>query len=280
MSEEIEKYKKKLARVERKVEILEEMLEEKVRELYLTSNNELEKKNKELEVKNKEMEQFTYIASHDLQEPLRTIRSFSEIIEMSHSDGLGPDGEKYLEFIIAASKRMSTLISDLLSHGNLGAKGDIFKIDLNELLSNVCGDLSTLIDESHSKITFDEMPEITGYSTELRLLFQNLLTNAIKFRRPNVAPIVHYSIEKKGEFYEFSVQDNGIGMNEKYFKKIFQIFQRLHGADAYKGNGIGLSHCKKIVELHKGEIWVESVEGEGSKFYFTLKNLKLPEKET
>lgn len=233
---------------------------------------------KKIEAKNKELEQFTYIASHDLQEPLNTIISFIKVLEENSNADLSDLEKDSYEFINTASSRMKELIKGLLDYSRLGKKAEAQKLNSKLLVESVCFDLDHLIKSKNAKITIEELPKINAYTTELRLLFQNLITNAIKFIAPDKTPEIHIASVLKNNSYIFSVKDNGIGIESKYFEKIFTIFQRLHGRNEYEGTGIGLAHCRKIVELHNGDIWVDSELGKGSTFYFSI-NTKLSEDE-
>ena len=226
--------------------------------------------NKELKIKNKELEQFAYVASHDLQEPLRTTSSFVALLQKQYLGKMDDRADKYLNYISDASDRMKVLIKDLLDYSRIGTKGEPEKIDSNKILSNVLHDLTVATEEAKAEIRYQRLPEINGYPTEIKLLFQNLVINAIKFRKKDVAPqITINAIQVDGD-WQFAFRDNGIGIARENNEKIFHIFQRLHTRTEYEGSGIGLSHCKKIVELHHGKIWVESAPGEGSAFYFTI----------
>lgn len=228
---------------------------------------------KELDAKNKELERFVYIASHDLQEPLRTIRSFTGIIEKKHTDKFDGETKQIWTFISAGAARMSDLIHSLLDHTRIGAQKQLETVEIKTLLEEVTADLNLVIQEVNGSISYGLMPTMACYPVELRLLFQNLISNALKFTKKGVAPQIEVASSHNHDFWEFSVRDNGIGIAEKDVSKIFEVFQRLHQRDEYEGVGIGLSHCKKIVELHEGRIWVESEPGVGSTFYFTIKNL-------
>lgn len=226
---------------------------------------------KKLEYKNKELEQFVYIASHDLQEPLRTIRSFSELINKKYSENADDVAKKGLGFISEAANRMSGLIKDLLDYSRIGKERELTVVNLDELLAGILSDLSALIEQSGAKITVNRLPEIKGYKTELRLLFQNLLSNALKFTTLERKPVVEINaVAEKGKLI-VSVKDNGIGIEKEHLERVFVMFQRLNHRNDYEGSGIGLAHCQKIVEMHQGKIWVESDPGKGSTFYFTLK---------
>jgi signal transduction histidine kinase/ligand-binding sensor domain-containing protein len=226
--------------------------------------------NDELHLKNKELEQFAYVASHDLQEPLRTTTGFINLLQKQYKGKIDEKADLYLHYISDASERMKVLIKDLLDFSRIGTKVALKKIDCNIMLRDMLTDISAAIKDSNTKVEYAALPVIYGYPTEVKLLFQNLVLNAIKFRKTDVAPQIKITVEKKNDHYQFAISDNGIGIEEKYFNRIFDIFQRLHTRDEYSGSGIGLAHCKKIVELHHGKIWVESIPGEGSIFYFTL----------
>lgn len=255
---ELEWYKAKLKKAEHKVRILEDMIENQARKLYLK------------EAENEELEMFTYVASHDLQEPLRTVSVYVDLLVDQYQEQFDGKANKYIEFISQASNRMSVQIKDLLDYSRLGKQNTLEKIDCTKLLDLVVQDLGALIHESGADIMVNEMPTIYGYSTELKLLFQNLISNSIKFRKDNAKPLVVISSNESEDHWRFSVEDNGIGIDDKYNEKIFQIFQRLHNKE-YAGTGIGLTHCKKIVELHGGTIWVDSIPGQGSTFNFIIK---------
>ncbi|MEW7290661.1 YfiR/HmsC family protein [Aquimarina sp. 2304DJ70-9] len=247
-------------------------------------NIALEKKNKaiyeqsvELEAKNKELEQFAYIASHDLQEPLNTISSFIGLIAEDYGDSFDEVGKESLTFIKDASIRMKKLIDALLEYSRLGRSKDYSNVDCNSIFKELAADLKSIIEQTGAKIDVNNLPIVKGSEVELRLLFQNLISNAIKFREPNSIPEIDISCTKKkgskdisNGFWEFSIRDNGIGIPEQHKERIFAIFQRLHSREQYQGTGIGLAHCKKIVESHGGTIWLESQEGKGSTFYFTI----------
>ena len=227
---------------------------------------------KKLETKNKELEQFAYIASHDLQEPLRTITSFSEILHTEYGNKLDEQAKISFKFIQQATGRMSALIKGLLDYSRLGYEQELTAVNCNIIIKNIITDLNTTITQTNTTIETGKLPEFRAYETGIRLLFQNLITNAIKFRKKDISPIIKINAIRKGDFWEFSVEDNGIGIAKEFQKKIFAIFQRLHLKNEYEGTGIGLAHCQKIVNLHDGEIWVESVPKKGSKFYFTILN--------
>ena len=231
---------------------------------------QLEQANKDLERKNVELEQFAYIASHDLQEPLRTTSSFVALLQKQYQGKFDEKADKYFTFISDASERMKVLIKNLLDYSRIGNKKELEEVDCNKILNEVLADLGTSISEANANIQYTPLPVINGYPTEMKQLFQNLITNGMKFRKKGTTPEIKISVQKIEGFWQFAFQDNGIGIDHKHNEKIFVIFQRLHTRNDYEGTGIGLSHCKKIVELHKGKIWVDSVSGEGSIFNFTI----------
>lgn len=229
----------------------------------------------ELKLKNQEMEQFNYIASHDLQEPLRTVSNYIMLLNEDYEDHITDEIKMHLDTMDDAIKRMSLLVRSLLDFGRLGRDKKLVKSDCNEIVENVLKDLSNLISETNAKIKIEGLLPVTNiYETEFRQLFQNLINNAIKFRKPDISAEITVGCTKKSGYYEFYVTDNGIGIKEKHTNKIFQIFQRLNKNSEYEGHGIGLANCRKIAEMHGGKIWVESVPGEGSTFKFTILNLK------
>jgi len=225
----------------------------------------------ELERSNKELEQFAYVASHDLQEPLRMIASYVQLLEQRYKGKLDAKADKYIYFAVDGALRMQKLIEDLLTYSRVTTRGTpLGPVDTNRAFTHAVRDLSAAIEESHADVTKDRLPSVMGDEAQFAQLFQNLIGNAIKFKRPNTAPLVHVSAKKDKKEWLFSVRDNGIGMEPKYFDRIFQIFQRLHTRAEYPGTGIGLALCKRIVERHGGRILVESAPGEGTTFFFTI----------
>ncbi|MEY8861502.1 ATP-binding protein [Tenacibaculum singaporense] len=227
---------------------------------------------KTLEQKNQELEQFNYITSHDLQEPLRTISSFSDILYEEYHDKLDSNAKQLFLFIKKATRRMSSLIKNLLDYSQLGRQREISKVNCNLLVNDIIEDLNSTIKQNKATIKQSNLPIINAYPIELRLLFQNLISNAIKFSKKDVSPQISIKAKKKDHVWEFYVKDNGIGIPEQFQKKIFSIFQRLHTENEYEGTGIGLAHCQKIVGMHGGEIGVKSKPGKGSTFFFTIPN--------
>ncbi len=231
---------------------------------------EIQSQKDELENKNKELQEFTYIASHDLKEPLRTITSFIALLNRKTKIQADPTVDKYLKFITTGAARMNNLIDALLEYSHLGREKKLEVIDFNKLVKIVQKDLASTIEKNKVQIKVEKLPKIKGYKTEMRLVLQNIIHNAIKFRKKKVIPSIKISAEKKSGYYEFCINDNGIGLEKEFNEKIFMIFQRLNNKSDYEGSGIGLAHCKKVIDLHGGKIWVNSVPGVGSSFCFTL----------
>ncbi|MBM3889294.1 MAG: PAS domain S-box protein, partial [Verrucomicrobia bacterium] len=224
-----------------------------------------------LERSNKELEQFAYVASHDLQEPLRMISSYVQLLAQRFQDKLDTDADDYIHFAVDGAQRLQTLINDLLTYSRLGTRGKPFEpTDSEVVLKRVLNNLQVAIEESGATVTHTALPTVMGDATQLTQLLQNLISNAIKFRRPEEPPRVQVAAERRGDEWLFSVRDNGIGLETRFAERIFLIFQRLHTREEYPGTGIGLALCKRIVERHGGRIWVESEVGKGSTFFFTL----------
>lgn len=227
-------------------------------------------KNRKLELMNTELEQFAYIASHDLQEPLKTISSCIRMLNQMLEGKTEKDADQLLKFIGSATTRMQELILVLLEYSRIGKETVHTAVNCMELLQQVTSDMQMTIAENQCRFEIGSLPVISACAADMRMLFQNLISNAIKFRNKNIPPLIRISCTENPDFWIFSVADNGIGIEEKYQKKIFAIFQRLHLKNEYEGTGIGLAHCKKIVQLHDGEIWVESEPGAGSTFNFSI----------
>jgi signal transduction histidine kinase len=233
----------------------------------------------DLKRSNAELEQFAYVASHDLQEPLRKVASFCQLLQQRYGGQLDARADQYIGFAVDGARRMQDLINDLLSFSRVGRVETPFTdVDCELLLTSVRADLGRAIDESGSEIVSGPLPTVRADAGLLRLVFQNLIANAIKFRA-EAAPVVHLDAERDGEFWRVRCSDNGIGIDAEYEERIFVLFQRLHPRTQYEGTGIGLAMCRKIVEYHGGRMWLDTEntrDGEGSTFYFTLP-AELPE---
>ncbi len=234
------------------------------------AENTIELQNKLLISKNNELEQFTHIISHDLQEPLLSLISYSKLLEEEYQDKLDEEGKIFVQFINKSAIRMQNLISGLSQLARINKREDILLTDISNLMQEVKDDLSSIINKYNAIITFENLPSIICYPTYIRLLFQNLISNAIKFSKQGIQPKIQISYSEREMDWLFQVKDNGIGIDSKNSQQIFLIFKRLHSDKDYSGNGIGLAHCKKIIEIHNGKIWVDSIVGEGSTFNFTI----------
>ncbi|OHX64318.1 ATP-binding protein [Flammeovirga pacifica] len=221
--------------------------------------------------KNYELEQLGYVTSHDLQEPLNTIQSFSMLLneEFKRIDN-SEKINKYLNYISKATGRMKILLKGILDFNVVGRTTELKTTNLKTLVEGVLSDLAGSIMQENAKITVSDLPTMNVYASELRLLFQNLISNSIKYKRPDYQPFIEINGKEKEGKWEFEIIDNGIGISEEYFERIFHVFQRLHKKNEYEGAGIGLSICKKIIDLHEGQIWVEKNSPYGTKFFFTL----------
>ncbi len=225
---------------------------------------------RQIEEKNKELEEFAHVASHDLREPLNSIKSLIEILVQRKSEQLDEEGIKMLNFIDKSTSRMNELITGLLDYAQLGSSKELVLTDLNELLHTVLLDLNSSIKATGANINQEKLPVLKVYAMEFRLLLQNLISNALKYRQPGIPPEISISSKRVKMGWEFSVADNGIGIPEAQKEKIFDLFHRLHGRNEYEGTGIGLAHCRKIIELHNGRIGVDSSLGKGSTFFFFI----------
>ncbi len=242
----------------------------------LIAEEEMEKLIEELKRSNEELEQFAYITSHDLQEPLRTIASFTQLLERRYKGRFDSDADEFIDYIVDASVRMKQMIQGLLEYSRIGKGGLEFKpVNLDKVLTEVLSNLKAVIEKNNAEITCEKLPEVIGDSKLLLHLFQNLIGNAIKFRKPDRPPQIYISFfDNKNEYKDvFCIEDNGIGIDPQFSNRIFKVFKRLHTIDQYNGTGIGLATCKRIVEYHGGHIWVESELDKGSKFYFTLNHI-------
>ena len=228
------------------------------------------------------LEQFAYVASHDLQEPLRTISAYAELVHRRYKDKLDDEAAGFLDLIVKGAKRMSTLIQDLLAYARVTMEVDRPSSDsLDENLETALTQLQGRVEETKAVVTHDPLPMIQVDQGQMVRLFQNLVGNALKYRNPEVAPIIHVSACRQGPEWVITVRDNGIGFEPKFAKEIFSAFKRLHSEEQYPGTGVGLAICQRIVEGHGGRIWADFVDGEGASFHFSLPvEGKAPEKHT
>jgi signal transduction histidine kinase len=273
LRQEIEIRKKSQQEVEQINSLLEFKVEERTRDLLQL--------NKDLENRNAELAQYAYLASHDLQEPLRKIITFIKIIEEKYLKGI-PDAKLEMSKVITSSERMRNLINALLSYSKLSAVSLFTLVNLNEVVKDAVADLEITIKEKQADINVSQLPELEAIPGQMRQMFQNLLSNALKFSKANIPPVINIFSEpvnelslkaapdQKGKYVRIDISDNGIGLDESYIDKIFVIFQRLHGKTQYEGTGIGLAIVKKIIEKHNGIIGVKSKEGEGATFTIVL----------
>ena len=236
----------------------------------LQAEEELGKKVEELARSNRELEQFAYAASHDLQEPLRMVAAYTQLLAERYHGKLDEQADKYIHYAVDGALRMQALIQDLLAFSRAGRQGmEMEPADCNLVIGEALANLQLTLHESGAVVKYEPLPVVLGNAPQLRQVFQNLIANAIKFHGPQ-SPVVRISSRPSDEGWQFSVQDNGIGIALEDVNSIFVVFQRLHTRMEYPGNGIGLAICKKIIERHGGRIWVESREGEGSTFKFIL----------
>jgi signal transduction histidine kinase len=249
----------------REVALIEGRLAERKR-----SEEALSRQTRELKRSNAELEQFAYVASHDLQEPLRMVTSFTQLPARRYKGRLDEEADKYISFAADGAIRMSMLISDLLTNSQMGrAATDPGRVDCEAILATAVQNLQKAIRESGATVTHDPLPKVVGNNTQFVQLFQNLIGNAVKYQNGNV-PEVHVAADRTDSGWRFSFRDNGIGIEPSQFERIFAIFQRLHTGEEYPGTGVGLALCNKIAERHGGSIWVESGPGYGSTFYVTI----------
>jgi signal transduction histidine kinase len=225
----------------------------------------------QLQLSNEEMEQFAHAVSHDLQTPLRGVLMYSQLLARESGDGLSADGKEYLGYIESSGRRMRQLINDLLELLRVGRQKTLpTTVAVTDSVEQACKQLRASIDEQKAIIDVGQMPAVFAHGGQVVQLFQNMIGNAIKYVAPGVQPRIAISAQRNGDFWHFTVQDNGIGIPEKHLESVFIIFRRLHDDEAYAGTGVGLALCKKIVEQHGGRIWVESEVGVGTQFHFTL----------
>lgn len=243
--------------------------------LLRTANTELDhrvrQRTAELEQSNADLEQFAYAASHDLQEPLRNIATHTQLLKKKYAGKLDDEAEQLMLTIVSSAKRMGLLIQDLLAYTQVTRRSEepVQPVNAHAVLTKVCSDLSGLIAETHATVKDGDLPTVQIQEVHLHQLFLNLVGNAIKYRRDE-APDIYVTARREGADWLFSIKDNGIGIAPQYAERIFGMFRRLHGPDEYGGTGVGLAICHKIVERHRGRIWVESEPGKGSTFFFTL----------
>jgi len=258
-------------------EKMEERQEELEKEVAKKTENlnkvkvQLEEMVVSLRESNEELKNFAYVTSHDLQEPLRQISTFTQLMERRLKDTLGTKEQNYMQFIVDGTENMQNLIDDLLQYSRLTRKAyNNEEVDLNELLNKVLELFRSTIKATQAVIHIDALPTVNGKKVLLQQLFQNLLGNALKYRKPGTPLVISIGVEDHSDSWQFMIKDNGIGISEEFYEIIFQLFKRLHTKQAYKGNGMGLTLCQKIVYQHQGRIWVESKPGVGSSFYFTI----------
>ncbi len=235
----------------------------------------LQEKVVELQRSNEDLQQFAYVCSHDLQEPLRVISNFTQLLAKRYTGKvLDDDAHEFIDFTLDATKRMHQLINDLLLYSRVETKGKTFEeIDSRRIVDIALSNLSVAIQEADAEVIYTDLPKIKGDSSQLVQLFQNLLGNAIKFRS-NKKPLIEIKVVPSADMWQFTVKDNGLGFDMKYAERIFVIFQRLHERESYSGSGIGLAVCKKIVERHNGRLWADSSPGQGTSFHFTLPTVR------
>jgi signal transduction histidine kinase len=238
------------------------------------AHEQLDEQTRDLERSNAELEQFAYVASHDLQEPLRKVASFCQLLEQRYKGQLDERADQYIDFAVDGAKRMQQLINDLLAFSRVGrTSGDFEPVDLADAVRRALADLDAARSESGATVDVGELPTVRGEASLLTLVFQNLIGNAIKFRSES-APAVRIAAERHGDEWQIWCSDNGIGIDPEYAERVFVIFQRLHAKDEYAGTGIGLAMCRKIVEHHGGRIWLDADAGPGTTFRFTLPALE------
>jgi signal transduction histidine kinase len=268
--------------IDRQIELEREMgeriqAEEALRKAHDELEVRVQERTAELARSNAELQQFAYVASHDLQEPLRMVSNFTQLLAERYDAKLDNDGREFIAYAVEGATRMQTLVQDLLSLSRVGTRGkNLEVVRLDEVVDRAVANLEFAIQENGASVSHDEMPEVMADSSQMMQLFQNLIGNGIKFKGAE-PPRVHISAVRNGKEWTFSVRDNGIGFEPQYAERIFAIFQRLHSRDEYQGNGIGLTICRKIVERHQGRIWAESKPGSGTTFYFTMPAAGVPE---
>ncbi len=236
---------------------------------------DLARKTSRLEQSNEDLEQFAYLASHDLQEPLRTVGNYTQLLKHRYQGQIDEQADDYIQYAVDGVKRMQRLLHELLEYSRVDSSSELKTIDMGTACQNAINSLKQTIDELGAQIDIGMLPEVTGNGTQLTQLFQNLIVNALKYQAEDTVPCIKVSAEDRGADWCFSIEDNGIGIESRYIEKIFVMFQRLHPREDYEGTGVGLAICKKVIIRHGGEIWVESKPGSGSTFYFTLPKVAL-----
>ncbi len=254
-----------------------EILKSKVK-VYLdiyVQREQILKLNAVLRQSNEELERFAYICSHDMQEPVRMMNSYAELLAHKYAAVLDEKGTKYLNFITSNARHMQKMISDILAFSRIGREApQLENVDCNKLIKEVLGEFETLIAQKNAQIICGNLPVLKASDTLMRALFQNILGNALKFQDGSKVPEIKIQAEEKRNEWLFSIADNGIGIDMKFYDKVFAIFQRIQRKEDYPGTGIGLSTCKKLIEFYDGKIWFDSAPGEGTTFFFTIKQGK------
>jgi light-regulated signal transduction histidine kinase (bacteriophytochrome) len=251
--------------------------EEALRKAHDELELRVQERTAELARSNAELQQFAYVASHDLQEPLRMVSNFTQLLAERYGAKLDDDAREFIAFAVEGATRMQTLVQDLLLLSRVGTRGrNLEVVRLAEPVDRAVANLEFAIEENGALVSYDDLPEVMADSLQMMQLFQNLIGNGIKFKGAE-PPRVHISAVRDDKEWTVSVRDNGIGFEPQYADRIFAVFQRLHSRDEYRGNGIGLAICRKIVERHQGRIWAESKPGSGTTFYFTLPATGVPE---
>ncbi len=259
--EDLEEKQNELAKANKLLSEQKQLLEEQSKNLQEHFNK--------LENSYQELEQFSYIASHDLKSPLRSIAGFAQLLKRKYGSELGEEADEYIDFIVKATVHMGDVIRDLLEYSKMGKSNLLFELtDMNEVIKTIIQNLRADIEQSKAIIEIDNLPTLAIHRTGIAQVFQNLIGNAIKFKG-DASPIIKIKCEQHNNAWQFSIEDNGIGLDESFKNKVFLPFQRING-DKVKGTGIGLAICKKVILLHRGDIWYTSKKGEGTTFYFTL----------
>jgi light-regulated signal transduction histidine kinase (bacteriophytochrome) len=251
---------------------LQDINDRKLAELKLQELNEtLEKRAQQLVLSNDELQQFAYVSSHDLQEPLRMVTSFLTLLEKKYASQLDEKARQYIYFAVDGAQRMRHVILDLLEYSRVGSNEETLKkIDLKLLVEEILILHRKQIQEIDVQFTIESLPTIASFETPIRQVFQNLISNALKYHSLNEQPSITISSKETDAYYEFSIADNGIGIDPQYKDKVFQIFQRLHGKDKYSGTGVGLAICKKVMDALGGDIWLDTAYDKGAKFCFKI----------